>query len=174
MSEPASDTTAPETTQTPDPAAQPPETDWKAEARKWEQRAKENFAQIAQLKPQADQFRQLEEASKSEAQRLAEAAETAKRDAEQARAEAIRYKAAATYGVPSEHFDLLGSGTEEEISARAEKIRALLAAQAAAATPPPASTPPTRPVEQLRPGATPSQSETEEDVIFASLFGKPA
>jgi hypothetical protein len=127
--------------------------------------------QVAELKPKAEQFKALEEASKSEAQRLAEAAEAAKRDAETARAEAIRYKAAATHGISADHFDLLGSGSEEEITARAEKIASLVAAQAAATQ---TVTPPaTRPVEQLRPGATPAGSESEDDVILAKLFGPP-
>lgn len=120
---------------------------------------------------QLTEYQRLVEASQSEAERQANAVAAAERAAEQARADAIRYKAAATYGVPQEHFDLLGSGTEEEVSARAEKIRTLLAAQAAAAVPPTATTPPTRPVEQLRPGATPSQTDNEDDVIYASLFG---
>lgn len=127
--------------------------------------------QVNELKPKAEQFTALEEASKSEAQRLAEAAQTAQRDAETARAEAIRYKAAATHGISADYFDLLGSGTEDEINARAEKIAALAAAQAAATqtAPPPA----TRPVEQLRPGATPAGAESEDDVILAKLFGPP-
>lgn len=127
--------------------------------------------QVNELKPKAEQFTALEEASKTEAQRLAEAAEAAKRDAESARAEAIRYKAAATHGISADHFDLLGSGTEEEITARAEKLSSLLAAQVAAtqAAPPPAS----RPVEQMRPGATPAGTESEDDVILAKLFGPP-
>jgi hypothetical protein len=127
--------------------------------------------QVAELKPLAEQFKALEDASKSEAQRLAETAEAAKRDAETARAEAIRYKAAATHGISADHFDLLGSGSEEEITARAEKIASLVAAQAAATQ---TVTPPaTRPVEQLRPGATPAGSESEDDVILAKLFGPP-
>jgi hypothetical protein len=126
--------------------------------------------QVNELKPQADQFKALEEASKSEAQRLAEAAQAAQRDAETARADAIRYKAAATHGIAAEFFDLLGSGSEEEVTARAEKIASLAAAQAAAA---PVTPPATRPVEQLRPGATPASSESEEDVILAKLFGPP-
>lgn len=126
---------------------------------------------VNELTPQAEQFKALEEASKSEAQRLAEAAEVAKRDADTARAEAIRYKAAATHGISADYFDLLGSGTEEQVSANAEKIATLLAAQAAAAQ---TVTPPaTRPVEQMRPGATPAGSESEDDVILAKLFGPP-
>lgn len=126
---------------------------------------------VNELTPQAEQFKALEEASKSEAQRLAEAAEAAKRDADTARAEAIRYKAAATHGISADHFDLLGSGTEDEITARAEKIASLIAAQAA--TTQTASAPATRPVEQMRPGATPAGTESEDDVILAKLFGPP-
>lgn len=163
------------------PAAQPPEQNpndlpqWARDAITKANKEAANYrTQVAELKPQADQFRQLEEASKSEAQRLAEAAEVARRDAEQARADATRYKAAATYGIPSDHFDLLGSGTEEEISARAEKLQTLLAAQVAAQTPPPADAPRARPVEQLRPGATPGETDNEDDVVMARLFGTPA
>lgn len=132
---------------------------------------KEKLASRPALTPeqqkQLDEYNRLVEASKSETQRLSEAAETARRDAETARAEAIRYKVAATHGLTADHFDLLGSGTEEEISARAEKIAALLSQQQ-----PPTPTPlPTRPVEQLRPGATPGEAESPDDVLYKQLFG---
>jgi hypothetical protein len=129
--------------------------------------------QVAELRPKAEQFSALEEASKSELQRVAETAEKAKRDAENAQAEAIRYKAAATHGISAEFFDLLGSGTEDEITARAEKIAALATAQAAA-TQAAAGPPVTRPVEQMRPGATPAEAASEDDLILAKLFGPPA
>jgi hypothetical protein len=134
------------------------------------QEAAKYRTQVNELKPMADQFRALEESTKSETQRFAEAAEAAKRDAENARAEAIRYKAAATHGISADHFDLLGSGTEEEVTARAQKIAALISAQSQPA-PPPATAPQRRPVEQLRPGATPGGVESEDDVLFAQLFG---
>jgi hypothetical protein len=121
-----------------------------------------------QQQQQLDEYNRLVEASKSEAQRQQEALEAANREAETARAEAIRYRAAATHGLSAEHFDLLGSGTEEEVSARAEKIAALLAAQAG---PAPATAPQTRPVEQLRPGATPGEAESADDVLYKQLFG---
>lgn len=186
MSEPATETPV---TPAPQPPAQAPAS-WddifKGEdpvkvkealehSRKWEQRAKDNFAKVNELTPQAEQFRKLEEASKSEAQRQAEAVEAAKRDAETAKAETVRYKVAATHGIPAEHFDLLGSGTEEEITARATKIAALIAAEKAAQPAPPAPPTgapiPTRPVEQMRPGATPSDAESAEDVLYKQLFG---
>jgi len=146
----------------------------RASLTKANQEAAKYRTQLNELKPKADQFAALEEASKSEAQRLAEATEAAKRDAQVARDEAVRYKVAATYSIPADHFELLGSGTEEEITARAVKISALLAAQAATQAPPPAGPPQTRPVEQLRPGATPGETETEDDVVYAKLFGKPS
>lgn len=124
--------------------------------------------QIAELKPQADRLRQMEEASKSEAQRLADAKDAAERRADEATANAVRYKAAAMYGIPADHFDLLGSGSEEEITARAVKLQSLLAAQTPA-VPPTTPPPPGRPVETMRPGATPSTTETEDDVLLKSL-----
>lgn len=125
----------------------------------------------AEQQQQLTEYQTLVEASKSDQQRLQEAAAQSQREAEQARADAIRYKAAATHGIPADHFDLLGSGTEEEITARAEKVSALLAAQAAV----PGATPPaTRPLEQLRPGATPSEAQSEDDAVYERLFGKPA
>lgn len=125
---------------------------------------------VAELQPKADQFSALEEASKSEAQRLAEATAAAEKKATDAQAESARWKVAATHGIPAEHFDLLGYGTEEEIDARAVKIAAMLAAQAAPTTPP-VGAPTTRPAAQLRPGATPAEAETEDDQIMAKLFG---
>jgi predicted phage gp36 major capsid-like protein len=169
MSEP---TTEPTPAQAP-PAAAPPWGDDFDPARAWhtiqtlreaERERNTLRGQVEQLKPQADQFRALEEASKSEAQRLAEQADTARRDAESARAEAVRYKAAATHRIPVDHFDLLGSGTEDEILARAEKLAGLLAAQATTVAPQ------GRPVEQLKPGASPSEALNEDDALYAQLF----
>lgn len=124
--------------------------------------------QVADLKPQADQFKALEEASKTEAQRLADAAATAQREAETARADATRYKVAATYGIGAEHFDLLGSGDEATVTERAQKIAALVAQTA---PPPPATPPPGRPLEQLRPGATPAGVVDDDEALYQTLYG---
>ncbi len=110
----------------------------------------------------------LVQASKTETQRLQEAATSAQQALATSQADAIRYKVAATHGIPAEHFDLLGTGTEEEITAKAAKISALLAAQAA---PVAVAAPTTRPVTQLRPGATPAGVESEDDVLYGQLFG---
>lgn len=119
---------------------------------------------VKELEPQAALAAQLEEASKSEAQRLQEAAEASRRDAEAAKADALRYRLAAKHGIPEEDFDLLGSGTEEQIEARAQRIASY---RAATATPPPAG----RTTERLRPGASPTDPQSEDDVLYGSLFG---
>lgn len=159
-----------------DPANFDPDKAWKLieDLRADKEKLAARTAMTDEQKQQLAEYQRLVDASKSEAQRQAEAVANATREAETARAEAVRYRVAATHGIPADHFDLLGSGTEEEIAARAEKISTLLAAQAAAAaTTPPVGAPPARPVEQLRPGATPAGVQSEDDVIFASLFGPP-
>lgn len=65
--------------QTPTGTDNPPkvdETDWKAEARKWEQRAKDN-------KSAAEQLATLEESQKTESEKLAERLAEAKTEADQ-------------------------------------------------------------------------------------------
>jgi hypothetical protein len=54
--------------------AEAAETDWKAEARKWEQRAKDNASKLKDAEPIVSQWKQLEEASKTELQRVQEEA----------------------------------------------------------------------------------------------------
>jgi hypothetical protein len=104
---------------TPEPAAPPAqetppetapeveETDWKAEARKWEQRAKEN-------KSAADRLAELEDANKSEIQKASDKATAAEKAAAEAKAEALRWKVAAKHGITEEDADLFLTGTDEE------------------------------------------------------------
>lgn len=86
-------------------------TDWKAEARKWEQRAKENTAAAKRLA-------ELEDAQKSEQERLAERLQTAEQAAMQAKAEAARYRIAARHGITEDDAQLFLTGTDEETLAR--------------------------------------------------------
>ena len=84
------------------------ETDWKAEARKWEQRAKEN-------KGAADELAQIRDAQKSDAERAAEALATAQAEAESARAELLRYRVAAQHGITdADDITLFLTGTDED------------------------------------------------------------
>jgi hypothetical protein len=91
----------------PDTAPEVEETDWKAEARKWEQRAKEN-------KSAADRLAELEDANKSEIQKASDKATAAEKAAAEAKAEALRWKVAAKHGITEEDADLFLTGTDEE------------------------------------------------------------
>jgi hypothetical protein len=95
--------------------------DWKAKAREWEKRAKENHAAAAELA-------KIKKANQTEAERIAEEAANARKEADEAKAETARWKSAATHHVSEDYFDLLGTGTPEEIASRAERVGKLEAA----------------------------------------------
>jgi len=143
----------------------------------WKARSRENEARAKTNADAAQRLAEFENSQKSEAQRHADAAEQAKRDAAEARAEMTRYKVASTQGVPADYFDLLGSGDEEAVTARAQLLKPLLdvraeneqlKAQIATLQGKPAGT--NRPVADLKPGATPDGASSESDVLYNSLF----
>lgn len=94
-----------------EPPAEPPpevdETDWKAEARKWEQRAKEN-------KTAADKLAELEAANKSEIEKANDAKVAAEQRAAAAEAESLRWRIAAKHGISDEDAALFLTGTDED------------------------------------------------------------
>lgn len=98
-----------------------PETDWKAEARKWEARAKEN-------KGAAEKLAQIEEANKTELEKAKERAEKAEAEAHRLKAETERHqiieKVAADTGISASVLARMVGETEEEISANAEAVKA--------------------------------------------------
>ena len=110
-----------------EPPAATPETDWKAEARKWETRAKEN-------KSAADRLAEIDEASKTEAEKQAERMAELEKSATAAKVEALRYKHAAKHGISEEDAELfLTASDEETIAKQAERF----AARNPATPPPP-------------------------------------
>lgn len=113
-----------------------------------------------------------EQAQLSEQEKLQARLAEAETQREAARSEALRFRIAAEHGITPEDIDLLGTGTEDEMTAKAKRLVALYAAQ----QPPPTPGPPTprRPVEQLRPGATPTDHQSEDDLLYQSLFGDPS
>ena len=114
----------------PDPAAEVEK--WKALARKNEARAKENADKAQRLDA-------LEEANKTEQQKLADAAEKARKEAAETAAELAKLRAAVKHGLSDEDLDLLGTGTAEEIEARAERLAARLKGTAPVTPPSPSS-----------------------------------
>lgn len=128
----------------------------------WKQKSRENETRAKANADAAKRLQEIEDKQKTAEQRVAEQAAQAQRDLELARSETLRYKAAATHKVSEGNFDLLGTGSEEEIATRAQRIglfetaiaerdqlRAELDALKGVASTP-------RPVDQLKPGATAS------------------
>lgn len=100
----------------PPPAQAKPEIDWKAEARKHEQRAKENAAAAQELAA-------LKESQKTEAQKLADRAEAAEKQAKEREAALNRYRVALKHGLAETDIeDLNWSGSDEEVEARVKRF----------------------------------------------------
>jgi hypothetical protein len=119
----------------PEPGQEP---DWKTEARKWEQRAKQNKAELDAAAPRLSEYDRLVAASKTDQQRLEEDAAKAREEAASARTEALRFRIALKHGIAEEDFDFLGTGTEQELDERAARLAAknLAAGQPAGPRPP--------------------------------------
>ena len=106
------------TDQQPDPAqvAEPEGIDWKAEARKWEQRAKEN-------KGAADELAGLRDSQKTAEQRFEERLAEMEKRAADAEAVALRSNVAAKYGISAEDRDLFLTGADEStLTAQAQRL----------------------------------------------------
>jgi hypothetical protein len=110
------------------PAQEDKVTDWKAESRKWETRAKEN-------KDAAEKLQQLEDAQKSELQKANDRAEKAEKRAEEAEKRAkelegaqtrrdLAEKVGADKRVPVQLLMRGGGDTEESMKAYADEILA--------------------------------------------------
>lgn len=164
---------------------------WKSLARKHEATAKQNTAAARRLQ-------EIEDANKTELQKAQDAANAAEERARKAEENHNRVIAAATHDLPVELIDVLGSGTEDEIMARAESIATAVNERAqalakqivesmgmqfpangngsatAAGAARMAGMAGTRPVESMRPGATPASGgspRSREDWFRAMVAG---
>jgi chromosome segregation ATPase len=121
-----------------------------------------------EAEPQLTEYQKWQDAQKTEQQKLTEAKEAAERELGDLRSTNARLMAAATHNIPPELIDLLGSGTDDEINARAEILAERL--KVTAPTSAPASQ---RPVESLTPGAAPSSAApTDPDAWIRKLAGR--
>lgn len=124
---PVEEPQAPEVVEAPQGA---PETDWKAEARKWETRAKADH-ELAQ------KWREYEDTQKSDHEKLAEELAREKAEASQAKAELLRLRIASEKGISGEATKLLKGSTQEELEAEADLLLSLIADQSKPKTPNP-------------------------------------
>ncbi len=84
---------------------------WKQKSREQEKRAKANAAAASELES-------IKEASKTAEQKSADQLAAAQRDAETARAEALRFRIASKFQVSDEDADLFLTGSDEETLTR--------------------------------------------------------
>lgn len=140
----------------PAPELRPLKTDWtpeeaakviselREENKNWRQK-------YGEAEPIIKAHEEAQEAAKTAEQRERERADAAEKLATDREQELNILRAAAKHGIPEEDYDLLGSGTPEELDARAARLAARY--PTSVPTPPP---PTDRPVEGLRPGASPT------------------
>lgn len=101
------------------PAAGQKETDWKAEARKWETRAKADYEA-------ANKWREYENSKKPEDQRVKEELATVKAEAEAAKIALMKYEVASSKNLSPEALELINGSTKEELEAAADKVLSLI------------------------------------------------
>lgn len=78
--------------------------------------------EIEDLRPLATKAKELEDAQKSEQQRLMERAEAAESERRRLESAVHRLRIAAKNGIPEELAELLGDGDEESLEARAKAL----------------------------------------------------
>lgn len=93
-----------------------PDIDWKAKSREWERKAKANAGAAKRLA-------EIEEASKSETQKLADAKAAVEKERDAARTESMRLRVATKHGISTEDADLFLTGADEEtLTRQAERL----------------------------------------------------
>ena len=105
---------------------EPHETDWKAESRKWESRAKENLAAAKANEEAARRLARIEESQKTEAQKQQEALAAAEKRAADAELRVLRAEVAESMSDISKGIaipaSLLTGSTREELEASAQAL----------------------------------------------------
>ena len=125
-------------------------------------RERSKFAGFEDLKAKAARLDELEEAQKTEQQKQADALAVAQKAAAAAAAETVRYKAAAAHGIGPDDFNLIGSGDEADVMARAERVGQLIAAERELAELKESRNPPPPPTSRPRPGLRPGAAPVED------------
>lgn len=123
----ADETKAAETTEEPTPQEEEPQgTDWKAEARKWEKRAKDNGKSLDELQKLLDGYESKGKEADAKEQKAAEALEAAKAEIKRLQAEAERDRTvrevAKAKGVDPDILNLMRGDTKEEAEANADLL----------------------------------------------------
>lgn len=127
-----------------------------------ERRARrEAEARLKELEPLAKRAQELEDAQKTETQKLADANRALEDRAKKAELETGRLRVALRKGLTETQVKRLLGSTEEELEADADELLAAFKPGEAETPPPPATG--GRPKEKLRPGAVPDAEPEETD-----------
>lgn len=115
--------------------------------------AQEARLKLKDLEPIAAKAKELEEAQKTNEQRLTEALDAAKADATSSKAQLMRLQVGLDKGVPAALVKFLPSGTQEEVEAAADELLANLPASDAPRRPQPSPDQGRQPVSKDDPDA---------------------
>ncbi|MFV8317124.1 hypothetical protein [Mycobacterium sp. 23] len=132
--------------------------DYEAEIQKLRRESAGYRTKLREAEPIVKAHQEREEANKTELQKAQEALATREREFADLQVGYTRLELAAIHNVPPDDIDLIGSGSREDMEARAARIGALHAANTKTPAPPS-----DRPVEGLRPGASPEPPKPEDD-----------
>ncbi|WP_058725244.1 DUF4355 domain-containing protein [Curtobacterium luteum] len=88
-------------------------------------RERAKFSDYDDIKSKASKFDELEAANRSELEKVSATASEWEQKAAAANSELVRLRVATKFGISEEDLDLLGSGSEEELTKRAERIKSL-------------------------------------------------
>lgn len=159
--------------------------DWAAEAAKWKALARKHEQTAKTNQTAAQRLAEIEDAQKTEQQRLADRLAAAEQERDDARRSHARLMAAATHNIPADLIDRIGGNTDEEIEESAQALVAALDAEVerrvatriaslpAPAEPAPAGPAATRPVESLTPGGKPaSEPPTDPNTWLRRMAGR--
>lgn len=142
--------------------------DYEAEIQKLRRESAGYRTKLREAEPIVKAHQEREEANKTELQKAQEALAAREREFADLQVGYTRLELAAIHNVPPDDIDLIGSGSREEMEARAARIGALHAANTKTPSPPS-----DRPVEGLRPGATPEPPKPVDNSYPANWGFQP-
>jgi hypothetical protein len=132
--------------------------DYKKALEKTRKESANRRVKIRELEPLANKAREIEEGEKTELQKANERAEAAERRDAEREENYARLDIAVKLGIDPDNIDLIGSGSREEMESKAIRVKAMQDQQQ------PSNAPPSdRPVEGLRPGASPEPPKPADD-----------
>lgn len=139
------------------------EPDYKAEADKWKALSRKHEGQAKTNAAAAKKLDEIEEANKTESQKLADKATVAEKRAADAEAKSTRYEVAAELGIQAKHLKYLTGSTKDEIEESGKGILDDFPEAYGQSGTDADKNKPTRPKERLRSGAAPDEEPDETD-----------